>query len=446
MYSFPDNLYSDVRVEDVSKSDIIVTLGRTDNMKEQKYVAAFIRVFDGERWYYSSTTNLDSVQEELDRLASLAKRNPAIEENRIVRKFEVNKGSYLSYEKDEDFSRVSLREKYDLLSSYFPLIGESELVKFWRGQYIDQRVVKSFFSSKGADLTFDYQRVGFRLLYQMVCGEEQFMDRFDLAGNTLDVIKDLHKEVGQTVKTSEDFIKNAKPVTPGKYPVILSPEAAGVFAHESFGHKSEADFMLGDKTMMEEWKIGRKVGSEALSIIDDGNKPGVGHVAFDDEGTKAVETYLIRDGYLSGRLHSAETAAALEEELTGNARAVNFEYEPIVRMTTTFISPGELSFEELLSGIKDGVYVDSLNHGSGMSTFTLAPNRAYLIREGKITEPVKISVVTGSVFQALNEIEGLTEDFKLLSFSLGGCGKMEQFPLPVGFGGPFVRVRSLNVH
>ncbi|MDD2332832.1 MAG: TldD/PmbA family protein [Mesotoga sp.] len=446
MYSFPDNLYSDVRVEDVSKSDIVVSLGRTDNMKEQKYVAAFVRVFDGERWYYSSTTNLDSIQEELDRLASLAKENSNIEENSIVRKFEVNKGSYLSYKEGEDFSLVSLREKFDLLSSYFPLIGKSELVKFWRGQYIDQRVVKSFFSSKGADLTFDYQRVGFRLLYQMVCGEDQFMDRFDLAGNKLDEIRGLHEEVRRTIKTSEDFIRHAKPITPGKYPVVLSPEAAGVFAHESFGHKSEADFMLGDRTMMEEWKIGRKVGSEILSIIDDGNKPGVGHVVFDDEGTKAVETHLIKDGYLSGRLHSAETAAALEEELTGNARAVNFEYEPVVRMTTTFISPGELSFEELLSGIKDGVFVDSLNHGSGMSTFTLAPNRAYLIREGKITEPVKISVVTGSVFQTLNEIEGLTEDFKLLSFSLGGCGKMEQFPLPVGFGGPFVRVRSLNIH
>ena len=82
MYSFPDNLYSDVRVEDVSKSDIVVSLGRTDNMKEQKYVAAFVRVFDGERWYYSSTTNLDSIQEELDRLASLAKENSNIEEIR----------------------------------------------------------------------------------------------------------------------------------------------------------------------------------------------------------------------------------------------------------------------------------------------------------------------------------------------------------------------------
>jgi TldD protein len=155
---------------------------------------------------------------------------------------------------------------------------------------------------------------------------------------------------------------------------------------------------------------------------------------------------LIKNGCLSGRLHSAETAAALDEELTGNARAVSFEFEPVVRMTTTYILPGRLSFDELLSGIKEGLYVDSLNHGSGMSTFTLAPCRAYMIRDGKIAEPVKISVVTGSVFQTLNEIEGLTEEFKLLSFALGGCGKMEQYPLPVGFGGPYVRIRSLNAH
>ena len=446
MYSFPDLLYSDVRIEDVSKSDIVVTLGRTDNMKEQRYSAAFIRVFDGERWYFSATTDLDSIQDELDRLASLAKKNRSIEEHGVVRKLQANKGSYLRFDGDSNVFKASLNEKYDILSSYFPHVEKSELVKFWRGQYIDQRVGKRFFSSKGANLEFDYQRVGFRLLFQMAKDEEQFMERYDLAGNELDSIKGLHEEVRKTVETSEDFIRNARPVVSGRYPVILSPEAAGVFAHESFGHKSEADFMIGDKTMMEEWKMGRRVGSEILSIVDDGNKPGVGNVIFDDEGTKAEETYLVREGLLSGRLHSAETAAALGEELTGNARAVNFEYEPIVRMTTTFVTPGELSFDELLSGIKEGVYVDSLNHGSGMSTFTLAPCRAYMIRNGKIAEPVKISVVTGSVFQTLNEIEGLTEEFKLLSFALGGCGKMEQYALPVGFGGPYVRVRSLSVH
>jgi TldD protein len=140
-----------------------------------------------------------------------------------------------------------------------------------------------------------------------------------------------------------------------------------------------------------------------------------------------------------------ETAATLGEQPTGNARAVNFEYEPIVRMTTTYISPGELTFDELLEGIETGIYVSSLNHGSGMSTFTLAPNQAFMIRSGRIAEPVRISVISGSVFQTLKEIEGITRDWKILSFSLGGCGKMEQYPLPVGFGGPYVRVRSLNV-
>jgi TldD protein len=445
MFRFPGGLYSDVRIEDVFKTDISVTLDRLDNMKEQRYRAAFIRVFDGRRWYYSSTTDIESIQRELERLAGLSSPDPNINNNKVVKTFEINKGSFLNFSGSKDISKTALKEKMDLLSQYFPHLKVSEPIKFWRGQYIDQRVVKSFYSSKGSALEFDYQRVGFRLSYQMSLGEEKFMDRYDLAGNDISPLKDRGREVQERVKGSEHFLKNATTVKPGKYTVVLSPEAAGVFAHESFGHKSEADFMLGDETMMREWSIGKKVGSDVLSIIDNGNHPGVGFVSFDDEGTRARETYLIKDGYLTGRLHNVETAAALGEQPTGNARAVNFEYEPIVRMTTTYISPGELTFDELLEGIETGIYVGSLNHGSGMSTFTLAPNQAFMIRSGKIAEPVRISVISGSVFQTLNEIEGITRDSKILSFSLGGCGKMEQYPLPVGFGGPYVRVRSLNV-
>jgi len=114
-------------------------------------------------------------------------------------------------------------------------------------------------------------------------------------------------------------------------------------------------------------------------------------------------------------------------------------------MTTTYIKGGDKSFEELISEIDEGVLIETLKHGSGMSTFTLAPSMAYMIRNGKVAEPVKISVVSGNVFETLNEIDGLTKDVKILEFALGGCGKFEQFPLPVGFGGPYVRVKSLNV-
>jgi TldD protein len=179
--------------------------------------------------------------------------------------------------------------------------------------------------------------------------------------------------------------------------------------------------------------------------VDDGNQPGSGFVPFDDEGTKAEETYLIKNGILSGRLHSSVTSASLGESLTGNARAINFEYEPIVRMTSTYIKPGTKSFEEIIKDIDKGVYIESFNHGSGMSTFTIAPKTAFMIRDGNIAEPVKISVITGNVFETLNLIEDATEEYRLRSMIGGGCGKMEQFPLSVSFGGPFIKIKTMNV-
>ena len=133
------------------------------------------------------------------------------------------------------------------------------------------------------------------------------------------------------------------------------------------------------------------------------------------------------------------------QDLTGNARSLNFEFEPIVRMTTTYILPGDKKLDELISEVKEGIFVETIKHGSGMSTFTLAPSISYMIRDGKIAEPVNISVISGNVFETLNLIDGVSDKLTLLSFSMGGCGKMEQAPLPVGFGGPYVRVKELDV-
>lgn len=188
-----------------------------------------------------------------------------------------------------------------------------------------------------------------------------------------------------------------------------------------------------------------KVGSPILSIAESGLVPGCGYVPYDDEGTRARKNYLIKDGVLAGRLHSAQTAAALDEALTGNARAIDCTFEPIVRMTTTYIEGGDLDFDQLIAPIKKGYFIKTISHGSGMSTFTIAPSLAYEIVDGRLGQPVQISVLTGSVFETLGLIDGLTRDVKLLSFVTGGCGKMEQMNLPVGFGGPYVRVSSMNV-
>ena len=234
-------------------------------------------------------------------------------------------------------------------------------------------------------------------------------------------------------------------VEPGEYTCVLSPTVAGVFAHESFGHKSESDFMLGSETMRREWELGKQVGWEGLSILDSGVPNGSGYCPYDDEGTRARDTYLVKNGVLTGRLHSAATAAALDEAVTGNARAISFEFEPIVRMTSTWIAGGTDTFESLLRGAEGGLYIPDFFHGSGMSTFTIAPARAYRIRGGKPAEPVLVSVISGNVMQTLHQIDGATAETELRSLFTGGCGKMEQWPLRVAFGGPYLRVRGLKV-
>ena len=80
-----------------------------------------------------------------------------------------------------------------------------------------------------------------------------------------------------------------------------------------------------------------------------------------------------------------------------------------------------------------------------MSTFTIAPSIAYMIRDGEIREPVNIAVITGNVMETLYEIDGISKEIEILSFALGGCGKMEQWPLPVGMGGPYIRVNNITV-
>ena len=141
-----------------------------------------------------------------------------------------------------------------------------------------------------------------------------------------------------------DLLK-APQVKGGEYTVILDPILAGVFIHEAFGHLSEADHVYEDDRMRDIMYMGRRFGGKHLNVIDGAAVPGLrGSYAYDDEGTPATRTHLIREGVLVGRLHSRETAAKMGETPTGNARAINYRHPPIVRMTNTFIEPGEATF------------------------------------------------------------------------------------------------------
>ena len=443
-YNFPDGLYTDVRIEHMFSTEIAYTLKKLDECNVRDYSAAFIRVYDGRRWYYASTSELDAIQAEIDALAGLAAKNGGLHETQVYKNFSTEKKEIRAFAGCE-VSAVPAGEKIALLESLMPYVEEDRLIKLWQLMYIDEYKVKEFYNSKGAELSWDFQRAGFCVFFMMAEGERQLQDMYQYGRDRFGALCGYEDGLSALIRECHDFLLESEAVEPGAYTVVLAPGVTGVFAHECFGHKSESDFMIGDEETKKEWTLGKRVGPESLTIVETGLLPGPGYTPFDDEGNAATKTYIIKDGILTGRLHSAASAADLGETVTGNARAVNYEYEPIVRMTTTYIEGGDRTPDELIAGLGDGIYVKKIMHGSGMSTFTLAPTLAYTIKDGKIDRPVRISVVSGNVFEALGNIDGIANDMEIISFVAGGCGKMDQHPLPVGFGGPHIRVRNMQV-
>ncbi|MBW4577895.1 MAG: TldD/PmbA family protein [Aphanothece sp. CMT-3BRIN-NPC111] len=235
------------------------------------------------------------------------------------------------------------------------------------------------------------------------------------------------------------------PVKGNTYTVVIDPILTGLFVHEAFGHLSEADMAYENPDLLEVMSIGRRFGPKELQIFDGAAPPGHrGSYLYDDEGTPATTTQLIKDGILVGRLHSRETAGKLGETPTGNARCLNYHYPPIVRMTNTWIERGKTPVADLFTDIKEGVY--ARNWLGGMTNgemFTFSAGEAWMIRDGKIAEPVRDVTLSGNVFKTLADIEAIGDDFYW--DESGGCGKGGQSGLAVGCGGPSLRIHDVVV-
>ena len=248
----------------------------------------------------------------------------------------------------------------------------------------------------------------------------------------------------------------AKPPKAGVWPAVLAPEVVGVFTHEAFGHLGEADLAFSGAVTLQ--KIGQKVASEHVTIIDDGTIPGAfGSFAYDDEGVPAQKTVLVKDGILVSFMYNREFAAKFEDFLrmrfpqllevfntkpTGNARAENFRYEPIIRMRNTYIAPKDYTFEELLEDIKFGYYFKAFRGGQANldGTFQVGIQEAYEIINGEIGNPVRNVSISGNTLETLMKVDAVGKDFELHS---GRCGKGQL--AYVGDGGPHIRVKKITV-
>ncbi len=335
---------------------------------------------------------------------------------------------------------VTLNEKKQLLDSYNDIIMSSPHILSSQLMYGDAVRTVRYASSDGS---FIEQRVpDLSLRFGAVArnGDEVQQAGVSLGSvGDFSAIEGLHNDVRDVAKRAADLLE-AGTVKGGEYTVVLDPILAGVFTHEAFGHLSEADLVYTNPQMMELMKLGRRFGGTHLNIVDDATLSSLrGSYAYDDEGTPGQKTYLIREGTLVGRLHSRETAARMAEPCSGNARAISYRFSPIVRMSNTYIEPGDVSLEDMLADIEEGVYVKDWYGGqTSLEMFTFSAGEAYMIRHGKLAEMLRPVVLTGNVFTTLERIDAVGNDLDMNQG--GGCGKGGQSPLPVSNGSPHIRI------
>jgi len=342
---------------------------------------------------------------------------------------------------ERDAASLPLERKKQVLDEYNDIILGTARVQNARIDYHDARRTVVFANSEGSYIEQDRPDLTLRLT--AVARENNEIQQAGLSlGSKGDfsAIEGLHQQARETAGLAAALL-SAPEVRGGEYTVILDPVLAGVFAHEAFGHLSESDFVYQNRELQDIMTLGRTFGGRNLNIVDDATVPGLrGSYQYDDEGMRARRTYLIREGVLVGRLHSRETAARMGEKATGNARAVSCRFPPIVRMSNTFIENGTMSFEEMLSGVRKGLYVKNWYGGqTSLEMFTFSAGEAYMIRGGRLAELVRPVVLTGNVFTTLNNIDAIGGDLEMNQG--GGCGKGGQSPLPVSNGSPHIRIR-----
>ncbi len=340
---------------------------------------------------------------------------------------------------------IPLAEKKQLMDEYNGLIWQTPKLQTSVIGYGDSHKKSIFASSLGSYIEQERVDVILRLTAVATLGNEVQQANLSLGSSgDFSQIKGLHQQIQEMAQHSVELL-SAPQVKGGEYTVVLDPILAGVFVHEAFGHLSESDFVYENPRLREIMTLGKRFGSDELNIVDGAILPGLrGSYKYDDEGVAASLTYLIREGKLVGRLHSRETSAKMSEKPTGNARAVNYRYPPIVRMTNTYIEPASISFDDMLADIKEGVYVKNWYGGTtSMEMFTFSSGEAYMIRNGRVAEMLRPVVLSGNVFTTLKNIDAIGNDLEMNQG--GGCGKGEQTPLPVSNGSPHIRIRKCLV-
>jgi len=301
-------------------------------------------------------------------------------------------------------------------------------------------------NSDGVHRTDTRVRVNFAV--QVVAKDGAVLESgFEAARGTLGfelLTEDAVRDAAESAARRAVLNVGAQPAPAGTYTVVLSSDAGGTLIHESVGHGLEADLNLKGLSVYS-GRIGEKVASELITVVDDGRDPGRrGTAAMDDEATPTQRTVLIEKGILKTYLSDRKHAEKLGIPRSGNARRESFRHLPICRMTNTMIASGDSDPAAIVRSVNDGIFVKKMGGGQVdvvSGNFAFEVTECYRIRDGKLAEPLRGATLVGQGPKLMSEIDMVGWD---LGYSTGTCGKDGQ-GAPVADAQPTLRIPSVVI-
>ncbi|MBI2137536.1 TldD/PmbA family protein [Candidatus Woesearchaeota archaeon] len=450
--------YADARLENTTANDFILKNGIPQMSSFDKVNGLGVRVQSGGCFGFASTNEpeKEKIKDMVEKAMKMTKAACRIAQHSQMSEAPAENAQYEVKQKTK-LDDLSPKEKLNVLFEIEKSIASTKVDAPGRFFSLSDFCTEKYFTnSEGTKITSKIPRVDFWHFITINNNgktAQRYWQYGDSGGfekitarNFPEVLKN------EVIKMDENMKKGVKPPK-GKIDVVVGPQISAIMVHESVGHPYEADRILGreaaqaGETFITQEMLNTKIGSNAVNIYDDPTIEGsFGYYLYDDDGVKATRRHLIKNGMINEFLHNRYTAAEMGTKSNAAARATGFDREAIVRMANTYVGKGDHTEEELIEGVKEGVFIRNFtewNIDDKRLNAKYTGAESYTIKNGRLGEPVITPIIEISTPALWSAVDATAKN---MEYHSGTCGKAEPMQaIPVWFGGPSMRIRNIRL-
>ena len=448
--------YSDVRADQQIKKSALIENKDIEHIKNNENKGVGVRLIKNGTWSFCSITNPNSFDEIKDILDNTIKNS----DYRKIKNKKIKLHSNTVNKKEINFPVLKKTDIEELIKIGFEcnkiISSTPKIIKsITHASYTTNS--KYFVNSEGSEILQNFTDI----IMEMVAtahesGQTQSVNLTEGGRGGLELITNKIQQSAKEISKKASELIYAKPVKEEKATVVMNPDFVSLLTHEILGHPSEADRVLGKEMAWAggAWwkgKIGEKIGSEKLNVFDDPTiKESLGWYYFDDEGVETKKTTLVEKGVLKNHMQNRETSEIFNTMPTGNMRATDYRFMPLIRMACTCIGNGDQNVNEIIKDVKNGYYISNMKVPSidmNRYNWNISCQYAQKIENGEITNLLRDVIVMGTAPEFFNSIDACGNDFTVRPIT--NCGKGDPMQsMMMGNGGPTIRgtaiVKSVN--